>query len=419
MNQPHSSSLRRPVRRIAARLLAALGASLLPACFAVVGGCAQPNPPTSAIVKPIELPVGSFMAKWRADLQFQQKDDVVTELYVRDELIFAYTKSHTVYAIDKETGTLRSVTQPTSAENHLFPPVVLKEFVVYPTILTLYVYDRKGHFLKAVRPRDIAIGTRAVGAGTRVFFGGDSVGGGRAVSMDLNGSQYQNASENWKLLTMGGLSGAPVFQQGFVYIGDRKGNVYAVNAESCAPIWPLESKDTGREDHVFGTDGAIEADMKADDFGVYVASLDSKFYCLDRISGRVKWQYYGDLPLRHSPDVSASTVYLFVDGRGLVAMDKQNTDPKQYNRTARWVMPDGRGVLGEDDKYTYVHRGDGAVVAVDKATGLPQYTTKKRYGVFGANAKGGVSFVATPDGHVFAATLNLKPGAPGEVALAK
>ena len=33
-------------------------------------------------------------------------------------------------------------------------------------------------------------------------------------------------------------------------------------------------------------------DLKADDFGVYVAATDTKLYCLDRATGKIKWQYF-------------------------------------------------------------------------------------------------------------------------------
>src|SRR6202012_5221604 len=105
-------------------------------------------------------------------------------------------------------------------------------------------------------------------------------GGGRVVNIDLTGTQYQSASVKWELATRGGISATPVIQQGLLYVGDDSGNVYAVNADTRAAVWAMEEE--GREPSVFGTGGPIHADLKADEYGVYVASMDSQLYCLNR-----------------------------------------------------------------------------------------------------------------------------------------
>src|SRR5262249_32211068 len=156
----------------------------------------------------------------------------------------------------------------------------------------------------------------------------------------------------------------PAIQQGIVYAADDRGNVYAVNSDTRAPVWAL--KQEGREEGVFGTDGPVRADVKADETGGYVASMDSKLYCIGRTNGRMNWRFCAGSPLTSSPAVTATSVYQYVQGQGIVAIDKAQGDPI---RKPKWAVPEAVQFLAEDDKYVYLERGDHAIIGADKASG--------------------------------------------------
>jgi outer membrane protein assembly factor BamB len=400
---------------------------MVAAAAALMAGCAAPPQDTGP--KPVELSVGTFNQKWREPIPLS--DDAVTELYLRDDFVFAYTQKHMAFMLDKDSGKLRTAIQPVTGESRLFPPVVLKQYEVYPSVMKVFIYDRLGRPMTDAKGRvvgefapdgGVVVGTGGVGYGTRVYVGGDAqLGRGKAFCVDVAGSPYRPVWEPAPLMTNGGLVAAPAYFQGCVYYGDQKGDVYAVNADNFAPIWPMTAKDTGlTEDKVFKAYGAIDADLRADEFGVYVATVEGQLYCLNRTTGRVKWIYYCDMPLRHAPEVTASGVFIYVDGKGLVALDKTNSSATQYSRTPRWIMKEGRGLLGIDDQYAYIQRDDGAIVAVDKNDGPagPQHVSKNRYSVFASNNKGNVIYAATADGHVYAITMTTRAGIIGELALA-
>jgi outer membrane protein assembly factor BamB len=196
-------------------------------------------------------------------------------------------------------------------------------------------------------------------------------------------------------------------------VGDDAGNVYAVNAESRAPIWPI--KQEGREDGVFGAAGGIRGDVRADEYGVYVASTDTKLYCLNRTDGRIRWQYFAGQPLQHSPAVTATSVYEYVGGQGLIAIDKMQGEAV---RKAKWTVANAIQFLAEDEKHAYLERNDHAIIAVDKATGSPKFESQRKDLVaFATSIKNNVIYATTKDGQVRAIVPVFNAGTIGEIVM--
>jgi outer membrane protein assembly factor BamB len=197
--------------------------------------------------------------------------------------------------------------------------------------------------------------------------------------------------------------------------------VYAVNAESNQPIWPVFTPPYGQ---VFDTRSGVTADLKADDAGLYVPTVsEGRLYCLNRTNGSVKWQWTGTGALTVSPVVTTDTVYQTDPNLGMVAIDKQEgpdvTTP-QFNRLpgkgVRWSLADVKQVLAQDDKYTYALRRDNVIVALDKRTGETQFTSRRKdFHTFATNPKDGTVYAATKGGRVVAVKGVFQPGQVGEV----
>ncbi len=272
-------------------------------------GCAAKKKPEPAL-GPI-APNG-FMKQWGATLDLSKDKDEADRLFLRDDLVFLYTKRNRVYTFSAKSGELLAMNQVATPASELRPPVLLGDRIVIPTLSTLEVYDRKGRKVESIELERASRSPAAVRENF-LYFGQDYPRGGRLVKMDLSKKFGRTI---WELMTMGGaISATPaVFEDG-IYAASENGKVYAV-APDRAPLW------TSLDGSVFTTEGAIIADVKADDFGVYVASTDSKLYCLDRLSGRIKWTYFGGVPLRTSAIATADRVYQMVPGRGLVAINK-------------------------------------------------------------------------------------------------
>jgi hypothetical protein len=384
--------------------------SLALAAASVIGvagggaGCAKKEDPQSTGIAE-NLPVQSFKRDWAADLDL--KDDTIDRVFLREDMVIAYTQKRMAYAISRDSGFVRFSTLIADTRIAPHEPVVLKDRIVFPTDSTLELYRRDGRFERSYKTSS-SLRTNAAGSptGSRVFFGVDSPGAGRIAAVETLPGQYQPVRQVWELMSDKGapVHAAPVTAQGVVYAAFDDGKVYAVNEGTRAPIWSISTGPT------FQTYGPILADLRVDDFGLYVASADSKFYCLDKTQGRKKWEYFAGAALRTAPEVTATAVYLPVSGRGLAALDKTNGGLK-------WVMKDAVKLVSEDDKLAYLQRADNRIVAVDKQTGEQRFTSRRTDLVaFASNTKGGTVYAATKDGTILAISPVLKPGNVGETA---
>jgi len=73
----------------------------------------------------------------------------------------------------------------------------------------------------------------------------------------------------------------------------------------------------------FKCDGPVTADLKADEFGLYVASEDTKLYCLNATTGKNRCSISPAARCATLRD-DAGSAYQYVYGKGLVCIDKLN-----------------------------------------------------------------------------------------------
>lgn len=370
---------------------------LLAATVPLFNGCARRQPePTLGPV-----PANGFVKGWGAALNLQR--DQSSRIYLRDDLVFLYTRQNQVYILTASGGELIGLVQPASAASELRPPTLLGDKIVIPTIATLEVYDRRGRKLESIE-LERASRSSAAALNNFLYLGMDFVRGGRLVKLDINRPYGRTM---WELMTFGPVSAAPAVYEETIFAASEDGRVYAVE-ESRDPVWLIEGG-------VFRTEGSIIADLRADDYGVYAAATDSKLYCLDRLTGRIRWTYFGGAPLRDAPVVTADRVYQQVPGRGLVAINKTEG---QSSRNADWVAPNARQFLSADERHVYVLGTDSAVIALDKVSGQPRFRSNRRdFAIAASNPAGTMIYAATRAGEVLAIQPVLKPGTVGEIVL--
>jgi outer membrane protein assembly factor BamB len=322
-------------------------------------------------------------------------------VYLRDDVLFVYTQRNTVVAFNAASGKVLYAAQVTPDSVPLKPPIVVKDRHGFPAGSTIEMYTKDGKKSETVDCTH-SIRSPATPHGERIYLGLDYPYGGRLAAIDLT-RKYDRA--RWELMTFGGISAAPAFYQNTVYCASEDGRVYAVN-EDRLPVWPLEHS-------AFDTDGLIKADVRADETGVYVASMDTKLYCLELASGKLKWQYYAGAPLLEGPVVTANTIYLVVPRNGVVALSKTEGG---FNRQPKWIAKGAKRYLAEDEKNSYLLGGDNHIVAYDKTTGELKYRSKRNDIIaFAINTspKDATIYGATANGEVFAIKAVNTPGTVG------
>jgi outer membrane protein assembly factor BamB len=369
--------------------------------LALAGGCAQHKKPTP-VEGPVAVPSNSFVRQWANDLKLT--NDAISEVHLRDDTVYLYTKNHLVYAMGRTGGELKYLAKPEISGGVLRPPLVLGDHIVYPSGSTIDVFNNVG---KQLRTIELDKPTRggAAGTGNTIYIGLDHTAGKGVVASINITKQYKVT--NWELMTFGAVTPTPALYDKVIYAGSEDGKLYAVS-EDRGGLWPLEGG-------TFSTQGKFVSDIKADDFGLYAANTDSQLYCLDRTTGKIKWRYYAGVALATSPIVTATTVYQYVEGTGIVAIDKTSGT---FNRGIKWAVKNAVQYLSEDDAHVYVRRNDNRILAVDKKDGQVVFTSKKHpFEVFSTNTKDAMIFAAAPDGRISAIRPVLKEGEVGNLVL--
>lgn len=375
----------------------------LAGCF--LSGCLKPEPLDEGVSSPTPLPINSFQTLWASKLETLHGQ--ITRLFSRDTLLIGYTDDGTSYVLDRATGKVLYATTIQHGDQVLHPPVVLKDFIVYPTNTTLEVYDRAGAL---VRHKNLGYSIRsdAVGSKTFVYLGADYVGGGRLIKIDVT-SEYLD--HEWYLMfPQSAVRAAPAVWLDVVFVAAENGNVAAVAYDSRAPLWPLPRG-------IFHTYGPITADLAVDETALYVASTDSKLCALSRSNGKVKWQYESKTWLTDPPVTTKDKdlVFQHVPDLGYVALDK---GAGAFNRLPRWTAPDVTQILAVDDKFVYALRDDKAMIALDKRDGHAVFTSKRHdIATYTTNTLDGTIYAVTTANRILAISAVLKSGVIGEVAL--
>lgn len=383
----------------------------LAVALALVGGCTSTTAPVTQTVA--EIPAMSFSPQWKAQLPLDGRK--LESMYLRDDLIILYTTNHVAYGVNRASGVLAFITDVTRTPVTLFAPTTIADKVYYPSNTNFSVYDKKGKLIDTLE-LGFPLSSGAVSDGPMLFFGGDR-GTGRLFCLDTRQSfAAGHAIPRWELATdsSAAVVSQPATYQGLIYVAFQDGKVYAVNADNRNGVWPIKDfqSATGLAGY-FRCDGEVDADLRADGAGVYVASRDTKLYCLNRTTGLVKWIYFASEPLDQACEVTNTTAYIHVNGKGLVAIDKNNG---KFHRDPKWVMADATRFLAEDDKFAFLLRGKNTIVAVDKQTGEPKFTSKRKdLAFFGTNTKDGVVYAANERGELFGIVAVTKPGTMGEV----
>ncbi len=368
----------------------------------MVTGCR--TTPKEGATSPVgALPAGSFARNWTAPLGL--KSDAIREVNISSNRVFAYTNGNQSCVIDRASGHIEFFNNVDVSGGVLRAPVILGDYLIYPTSSSIEIFSQNGRSLKSL-PLESPTSASGVGLGNMVYIGVNKLGGyGRLVAIDIT---RKTGVPRWSVLTRGAIVGRPAIYEKTIFAGSEDGNLVALTDDG-TPGWP------GLPGNVFSTRGGFMSDITADETGVYASNTDTKLYVLDRVSGRIKWQYFSSAALKTPPAVTPTMVYQWVPGKGMTGIDKLNGG---YNREPRWTVPDAVQFLSEDEANAYLRRRDNTILAVDKATGNVQFRSKGRgFQFFATNTTDALIYASTKDGIVVAIRPVIAAGETGEIVM--
>jgi outer membrane protein assembly factor BamB len=180
---------------------------------------------------------------------------------------------------------------------------------------------------------------------------------------------------------------SPAISNGLAYFGSGDGNVYALNANTGAPIWTFKTGDV------------VHASPAVVDGVLYVGSWDSYFYALDAATGTVKWKFKtGEDPDIHN-QVGIQSSAAVVDGVVYFGC----RDSKLYAVDART----GKMVWVVDNKGSWVNSSPAV------SNGVVYATTADTGQFFATDAKTGAALFSVDFKHW---PMFSSPAIVGEVA---
>jgi outer membrane protein assembly factor BamB len=202
-----------------------------------------------------------------------------------------------------------------------------------------------------------------------VTLGGDLAFVGFANSTTGSAAVYAfdpaTGQERWRAPAEDLILSAPAYAEGVVYFGDSSGKVYAVQAETGAPLpgWPFQT-----EQAIWGSPLAAGARL-------YVTSMDHHVYGLDAESGREIWDIELGGAVAVSPvlDETAGILYVGAFDGHVYSIDAESgelVDGFSF-QAGNWIWAE---VLLADGR-VYATSLDGGLYALDPSTGqvIPPY----------------------------------------------
>jgi outer membrane protein assembly factor BamB len=403
-------------RRLAGRFTIRTFVLLIAGFFCVLAGCQQgPAPAQKSSFVLITDPC--FVKSWDLQVHLNPGDSVMG-IYYLDGTLHVLTNHNFDQAVKSDSGELLYLNQigPSDVTLHGGPTLVT-DGIVFPTSHTLEVFSRQGVFQRSI-DLQYSVTNQVVGNHSDVYVGLDQ-GGGRLAQVDTTQSL---SPIQWEAMTFGTVDGAVAVQDNVVYFGSEDGSVRSC-LEDRTPYWPLLSGSK------FTTDGKILSAVVTDSSNCYFSSTDGKLYCIDLNTGKLRWRYFAGTALEEGPQITDTTVYQYVEGTGLVALDKtkqvlagdNQTSVEQPFHDPRWTLRRAGRILCEDDKFVYVTVGEPdspqGIAAVDIQTGQPAFRTHRKDLVFfAADPKAPLFYGATRDGLIVAMKSVTAPGSYGEIA---
>ncbi|SDF44204.1 PQQ-like domain-containing protein [Halorubrum xinjiangense] len=185
---------------------------------------------------------------------------------------------------------------------------------------------------------------------------------------------------------MNSIQSSPTVVDDSLFVGDGRGTLYAIDAETGNRRWAFEST-------------RIRSSPTVADGTVFVGSFDHNLYAVDAETGNQQWAFETGDFIASSPTVIDSTVFVGSDDGYLYAVDAETGDQE-------WAFQTGGRIRSSPtvvDGTVLVGSSDGNICAVDTETGDQRWEFEIGSGVNSSpTVVDGTVFVGSADGNLYA-----------------
>lgn len=183
---------------------------------------------------------------------------------------------------------------------------------------------------------------------------------------DIMALDPRNGSVIWSTSLGGWVSSAPLFSEGFLYVGNADRRLYAIDANSGRTLWFFPTQGEIISSPVSGKGTVL---FFADNDSVF--KLVNRLYVVDGRTGALRWSYETPNWSKSPPAVGESLAYLAGYERKLVALSMEN-GAETWSFQAGNIINSSPVLLGGTVACSTV---DGEVVGLDAITGALTWKT--------------------------------------------
>lgn len=364
------------------RISPACGVGLLSA-LCLIGGCIQ-APDTDAdkpVIEEVAMGEAGLARHWDLQLDLAAGESVKS-LKLDGPVLLATTSHRRLFVVNAESRRFLCYINIGRKDEPIYGISRHLNRIYVVGLDGFREYDLAGGQLLRKRQLPFAPSTKAVRGGDEIYVGSLS---GKLHAM-LN-DPAKNLARIWSYPAGSGITSGPVIVRGLVAIGSAKGEVIALRSIRTV-VWRYQCN------------GRISCDLAVEQNKVFIASEDTKVYCLS-VTGKLLWQQFLEAPLRQSPVPVGRTgmLYQYSPGKGMYALQiERRGEPA-------WKAP--RGDLTQFVAATglraYFVNTAGELEAVNPATGEKIVAfSMKRPAMFATNREDSSIFLCTTDGRIIA-----------------
>ncbi|MHC4212726.1 MAG: outer membrane protein assembly factor BamB family protein [Planctomycetota bacterium] len=266
--------------------------------------------------------------------------DTVSQLYVRDDLIYILSKENFIFCLDRNNS-------KRMFESSFGPPGFgILGFDLYDDEVISIVGNRlvQVDSISGIEKtaKNIEFGITCPAARNRDnFYIAGSDNRIRILRARDKVQLFQVAAENDSAIT------SLVAADDMMIFATQQGNVIATLPNKNVKLWQFDASE------------AIADPIVREGNALYVSSKDTYIYKLDvRNPHSPLWKYQTAAMLEHGPVLTKNVLYQNVRNKGLIAIDTQ---------TGKfiWLVRDGLGILAQDEHISYVIKPAGEIVKMD------------------------------------------------------
>jgi len=337
---------------------------------------------------------------WSASVPMDGRRDGFASVQLNNGQVIAQSRSGVISAFDAETGKALWTLAPGKAYDTSFPPTFNSKSVLVVNGVHLAAIDRNTGRLQWQHRMLIGVSAAPVADEYQIYISAASgrvaafqlpsrgaIGNGDALGVgpgsvtnssalkdsynpDQRGAEVSVAEREvrplplWDTLTNRRLDYAPAMTRDALFYVTPHGDVFALGK------YPLTSQ--AAEIYRFKLDRPLTVAPGYFDEMAYIPTTDFQVFAYSMTSGRMRWRYAAGAELTRPPFVTDADVYVTVDRKGLVRLDRENGEPQ-------WKLPFGRGstdavaeaerVIAVNNKFVYAADRAGRLLVLDRATG--------------------------------------------------